>query len=370
MTKDEDFKLLKIQTCDLRVNVHCDGCKQKVKKLLQRIEGVYQVNIDSEHQKVTVSGNIDSATLIKKLVKAGKHAELWSKPKSNQNQTQKQKPTNCIKDDKTKKAQKPNATKVVNFPPNNQKFSFVSDEDVVFIDDDEDDEEYTHEEMQIVKEKLNHQLAFLKQAETNAKKGILKTNNNNAAANGSNNNHSNGKKANPAQNIAMKANPANGIDQKTLAAMKMKNEQLAEGKRVNDISTMMNLAGFHGNGIDISNNNHAGAVLGGNASGIVGTGGLPLQGLYSNVNPSAVMVNANGYQGFNPSMMMNLQNRQQQQQQQQQMMYNRSPYVLPSTGYYGGYGPLPYSYPGPAYGGDHSATHMFSDENTNSCSIM
>lgn len=55
MTKDEDFKLLKIQTCTcfLKMNTHCDGSKPKVKKLLQRIEGVYQVNIDADQQKFT-----------------------------------------------------------------------------------------------------------------------------------------------------------------------------------------------------------------------------------------------------------------------------------------------------------------------------
>ncbi|XP_011087378.1 heavy metal-associated isoprenylated plant protein 32 [Sesamum indicum] len=69
--------MLKIQTCVLRVNIHCDGCKHKVKKKLQKIEGVYKVSIDVEQGKVTVSGNVDPATLIKKLEKAGKHAELW-----------------------------------------------------------------------------------------------------------------------------------------------------------------------------------------------------------------------------------------------------------------------------------------------------
>uniref|UniRef100_A0A803Q079 Uncharacterized protein n=1 Tax=Cannabis sativa TaxID=3483 RepID=A0A803Q079_CANSA len=33
-------------------------------------------------QKVTVTGNVDSQTLIKKLVKTGKHAELWPDPKA------------------------------------------------------------------------------------------------------------------------------------------------------------------------------------------------------------------------------------------------------------------------------------------------
>ncbi|CAK9160109.1 unnamed protein product [Ilex paraguariensis] len=67
----------KMQTCILRVNIHCGGCKQKVKKKLQKIEGVYSASIDVDQGKVTVTGNVDPATLIKKLIKSGKHAELW-----------------------------------------------------------------------------------------------------------------------------------------------------------------------------------------------------------------------------------------------------------------------------------------------------
>ncbi|XP_022878801.1 heavy metal-associated isoprenylated plant protein 33-like [Olea europaea var. sylvestris] len=83
MSKEE---FLKIQTCVLKVNVHCDGCKHKVKKILQKIEGVYTTNIDAEQGKVTVSGNVDPTTLIKKLAKRGKYAELWRAPKANNNQ--------------------------------------------------------------------------------------------------------------------------------------------------------------------------------------------------------------------------------------------------------------------------------------------
>ncbi|MFS7890452.1 putative heavy metal-associated domain, HMA, heavy metal-associated domain superfamily [Helianthus anomalus] len=70
------------QTQSLKVNIHCDGCKHKVKKILKKIEGVYSVDIDSEQQKVNVSGNVDSNTLIKKLIKSGKYAEVW--PSSDQ----------------------------------------------------------------------------------------------------------------------------------------------------------------------------------------------------------------------------------------------------------------------------------------------
>ncbi|KAK9062292.1 hypothetical protein SSX86_019478 [Deinandra increscens subsp. villosa] len=77
----QDF--MKLQTCVLRVNTQCacDGCKQKIKKLLNKVDGVYKTSIDLEQGKVTVSGNADPATLIKKLSKSGKHAELWGPQK-------------------------------------------------------------------------------------------------------------------------------------------------------------------------------------------------------------------------------------------------------------------------------------------------
>lgn len=78
MTKDEDFKLIKTQTWVLKVYIHCEGCKKKVKKVLQSIDGVYTTAIDAAEQKVTVTGNVASAdVLLKKLLKSGKHAELW-----------------------------------------------------------------------------------------------------------------------------------------------------------------------------------------------------------------------------------------------------------------------------------------------------
>ncbi|ESQ49431.1 hypothetical protein EUTSA_v10020810mg [Eutrema salsugineum] len=85
MSKEE---FMKIQTCVLKVNIHCDGCKQKVKKILQKIEGVFTTKIDAEQGKVTVSGSVDPSVLIKKLAKSGKHAEIWGAPKGNNNVNQ------------------------------------------------------------------------------------------------------------------------------------------------------------------------------------------------------------------------------------------------------------------------------------------
>ncbi|WCJ40284.1 Heavy metal transport/detoxification superfamily protein [Euphorbia peplus] len=74
MSKDADLKKI-----ELKVSVICcDGCKRKVKKTLQGIEGVLKTEIDELQPKVTVLGNVDPNILIKRLLKAGKQAEIWN----------------------------------------------------------------------------------------------------------------------------------------------------------------------------------------------------------------------------------------------------------------------------------------------------
>lgn len=85
MNKSE---IMKLQTFVFRVSIDCDGCKHKVKKLLQKIDGVYSTSIDAEQGKVMVTGNVDPAIIVKKLTKSGKHAELWGVQKANPNNIQ------------------------------------------------------------------------------------------------------------------------------------------------------------------------------------------------------------------------------------------------------------------------------------------
>ncbi|KAM6545184.1 hypothetical protein CsatB_025920 [Cannabis sativa] len=77
ISAQEASESLKYKTWDLKVSIHCEGCKRKVKKTLQKIDGVYTTIIDSQQQRVTVTGNVDVQILIKKLVKTGKRAEVW-----------------------------------------------------------------------------------------------------------------------------------------------------------------------------------------------------------------------------------------------------------------------------------------------------
>ena len=56
-----------------------------VRSVFFHLLGVYKTDIDAEQGKVTVSGTVDPAVLIKKLAKSGKHAEVWGAPKPNNN---------------------------------------------------------------------------------------------------------------------------------------------------------------------------------------------------------------------------------------------------------------------------------------------
>ncbi|WVZ20346.1 hypothetical protein V8G54_007668 [Vigna mungo] len=68
---------LNYQTWFLKVSIHCEGCRRKVKKVLKSIDGVFTATIDPQQNKVTVTGSVAVETLLRKLVRAGKQAEIW-----------------------------------------------------------------------------------------------------------------------------------------------------------------------------------------------------------------------------------------------------------------------------------------------------
>ncbi|CAM8916222.1 unnamed protein product [Rhodiola kirilowii] len=72
---------IKIQTCVLRVGVHCDGCRRSLKNVLKEIQGVYIVSMDpglgKVQVKVTMEAEMSPEVLMKRLKKKGKiDAEL------------------------------------------------------------------------------------------------------------------------------------------------------------------------------------------------------------------------------------------------------------------------------------------------------
>ncbi|KAF2285924.1 hypothetical protein GH714_008976 [Hevea brasiliensis] len=139
MTEPKDTAVLPcrhMQTCVLKVNIqcHCDGCKKKIRKLLQKVDGVYNATINAEQGKVTVTGNVDPAKLIKKLEKSGKHAELWGAPRGFNNYQN-------LVNNQFKNMQTGND---VNIDASDDDFDDEFDDEYDELDDDSDDEDFGH----------------------------------------------------------------------------------------------------------------------------------------------------------------------------------------------------------------------------------
>lgn len=415
MTKDEEFKLVKIQTHVLRVNIHCDGCKHKVKKLLQKIEGVYSVAIDVDNHKVTVTGSVDSETLIRKLTRGGKHAELWSHQKGGSgNNNQGHKGGSSSNNNQQKQQQQQQQKQAANvskegngkgsggqkdqgkhgggvgslmqglkaFKSQHNKhqlpdLSSEEDDDDMYDDDDEDDDEFDDEyedDLRFLGDKMS-QLGILRQRAEAA-----------AAANAKNKNGSNanvgGKKGGagaPAGN-----HHQNNQNQKMNMGAAAVNAKMGNGaqKNASGIGGLMGLN--HGLGAGGAAPGIQGYTGGGfshpSSYGAAGYGGLQQQHLQQQQQNGNLTASMQGYHN-NPAaaaaMMNNLRGNMMmhQPQPQPQMMYHRSPQISPYTAYYN---PYSYYYQQPGGGGSSAyqpagsgdVETMFSDENTKGCVIM
>lgn len=74
-------------TVVLKVDIHCEGCAEKVKRSVRSFEGVETVKVDYNTNKVTVVGNVDPIKLREKIEeKTKKKVELISpSPKKDKN---------------------------------------------------------------------------------------------------------------------------------------------------------------------------------------------------------------------------------------------------------------------------------------------
>lgn len=62
---------------ELKVGVHCDKCQKAIKKAIKKIEDIETYRVDTELNKVTVTGNVTTEEVIKVLQKIGKSATPW-----------------------------------------------------------------------------------------------------------------------------------------------------------------------------------------------------------------------------------------------------------------------------------------------------
>ncbi|RWR72175.1 copper transport protein ATX1 [Cinnamomum micranthum f. kanehirae] len=62
-------------------NLDCEGCASKIRKAIRKLDGVDDIDIDMDAQKVTVSGHaIEEKKVLKAVRRAGKAAEPWPFP--------------------------------------------------------------------------------------------------------------------------------------------------------------------------------------------------------------------------------------------------------------------------------------------------
>lgn len=62
---------------EVRVGLHCDECIKKILKAVKKIEEIETYNVDTELNKVIVTGNITTEQVIRALQKIRKNATPW-----------------------------------------------------------------------------------------------------------------------------------------------------------------------------------------------------------------------------------------------------------------------------------------------------
>ncbi|KAK9153739.1 hypothetical protein Sjap_001219 [Stephania japonica] len=65
------------QTVVLKVGMSCEGCVGAVKRVLTKMEGVEEFNVDIKEQKVTVKGNVQPEAVLQTVSKTGKKTQFW-----------------------------------------------------------------------------------------------------------------------------------------------------------------------------------------------------------------------------------------------------------------------------------------------------
>lgn len=65
---------------EMRVHMDCPGCEKRITKALSKLDGVDNIDVDMNMQKVTVTGWADQKKVLKTVRKTGRKAELWPFP--------------------------------------------------------------------------------------------------------------------------------------------------------------------------------------------------------------------------------------------------------------------------------------------------
>ncbi|KAJ0046125.1 hypothetical protein Pint_06609 [Pistacia integerrima] len=62
---------------ELKVGLHCEECIKKILKAIKKLEDIETYNVDTQLNKVIVTGNVTTEEVIRVLQKIGKSASAW-----------------------------------------------------------------------------------------------------------------------------------------------------------------------------------------------------------------------------------------------------------------------------------------------------
>ncbi|KAK7315812.1 hypothetical protein VNO77_34390 [Canavalia gladiata] len=65
---------------ELKVHMDCQGCEERIKRAISKLDGVDSLEIDMDQQKVTVTGYVEKSKVLKIVRRTGRKAEYWPFP--------------------------------------------------------------------------------------------------------------------------------------------------------------------------------------------------------------------------------------------------------------------------------------------------
>ncbi|XP_062020232.1 heavy metal-associated isoprenylated plant protein 26-like [Rosa rugosa] len=66
------------QTVEIKVKMDCEGCERKVRRSVEGMKGVSQVDIDRKASKLTVTGYVEPKKVVARVAhRTGKRVEIW-----------------------------------------------------------------------------------------------------------------------------------------------------------------------------------------------------------------------------------------------------------------------------------------------------
>ncbi|KAA8532004.1 hypothetical protein F0562_006854 [Nyssa sinensis] len=71
-------KRKQLQTVEIKVKIDCEGCERRVRKSVEGMKGVTQVEVEPKQHKLTVIGYVDPNKVLHRVRRrTGKPAEMW-----------------------------------------------------------------------------------------------------------------------------------------------------------------------------------------------------------------------------------------------------------------------------------------------------